>query len=156
MEDFILYKAFPSGGTVSLMSGLDKTSSDYNDLISIACCFARTGKNVKVLAPVHYKDPQYRRVFGALIGTRYERKCPDLIIDGNYYEYESYVRPWTKRKTSNMITNGLRQSDRIILDNREKASSRWLSRSIRARLKINAPIKEVWAFDGFDVVRLHP
>ena len=118
MEDFILYKTFPSGGTVSLMTGLDKTSSDYNDLLSIACCFAHTGKNVN--------------------------------------EYESYVRPWAKRKTSNMIINGLRQSDRIILDNRENVSSRWLSRSIRARLKINAPIKEVWAFDGFDVVRLHP
>ena len=57
MEDFILYKAFPSGGKVSLMTGLDKTSSDYDDLISIACCFARTGRDVKVLAPVHYKDP---------------------------------------------------------------------------------------------------
>ena len=100
MDDFILYKTFPSGGTVSLMTGLDKTSSDYNDLLSIACCFAHTGKNVN--------------------------------------EYESYVRPWAKR------------------NNRENVSSRWLSRSIRARLKINAPIKEVWAFDGFDVVRLHP
>ena len=138
------------------MTGLDKTSSDYGDLLSIASCFARKGKEVRILAPIHYKDPIYHRVFGLLTGTRYERKCPDLLIDGVFYEYESYVRPWTKRKTSNMIINGLRQSDRIILDNRENVSYRWLSRSIRARLKINAPIKEVWAFDGFDVVRLHP
>ena len=87
---------------MSLMTGLDKTSSDYDELISIACCFAHTGKNVKVLAPVHYKDPQYRRVFGALIGTRYERKCPDLLINDIFYEYESYIRPFSPGKLSDM------------------------------------------------------
>ena len=78
------------------------------------------------------------------------------MIDGSYYEYESYVRPWTKRKLSNMLTDGLRQSDRIILDNREGASYRQIIRSIRARLNINAQIKEVWLYDGDSVIDIYP
>jgi len=55
-----------------------------------------------------------------------------------------------------MITDGLRQSDRIILDNRNGASYRQINRSIRARLKINAQIKEVWIYDGDNVVDIYP
>jgi hypothetical protein len=28
----------------------------------------------------------------------YERKCPDLIINGQYYEYENYRPPFKKEK----------------------------------------------------------
>ena len=77
-------------------------------------------------------------------------------IDGNYYEYESYVRPWTKRKLSNMISDGLRQSDRIILDNRDGVSIRQIIRNVRLRLNINAQIKEVWIYDGDGVIDLYP
>ena len=55
-----------------------------------------------------------------------------------------------------MITDGLRQSDRIILDNRDGASYRQINRSIYARLKINAQIKEVWIYDGDSVVDIYP
>ena len=99
------------------MSGLDKTNSDYNDLISIACYFAKKGKRVHVLPTLHYKDTRYRDVYGPLIGTIYYRKCPDLLIDGEYYEYESYERPFKAKKISHMIKRGAGQSDRIIIDN---------------------------------------
>ena len=127
-------------GSVRIMGGMDMSKPDTVDLIHIAECFARMGCEVVIL----------------LIGTKYERKCPDLMIDGYYYEYESYVRPWAKRKLSNMITDGLRQSDRIILDNRDGASYRQIIRSIRARLNINAQIKEVWIYDGDSVVDIYP
>ena len=45
-NDFILYKHFSGKGYVYLMAGLDKTNSDYNDLLSIACYFAKKGKTV--------------------------------------------------------------------------------------------------------------
>ena len=90
------------------------------------------------------------------MGTKYERKCPDLMINGRFYEYESYVRPWAKRKLSNMITDGLRQSDRIIIDNRTGASCRQILRSIRSRLNINAQIQEVWIYDGENVIEIYP
>ena len=143
-------------GSVRMMDGLDLSKPDSTDLKHIAECFARMGCEVVILHPVHYKSPEYAAIYGPLLGTKYERKCPDLLIDGNYYEYESYVRPWAKRKLSNMITDGLRQSDRIILDNRDGASFRQILRSVRARLKINAPIKEVWVYDGDSVVDLYP
>ena len=126
MEDFVLYKTFPSGGKVYLMTGLDKTSSDYSDLLSIAFYFARKGKEVSILAPIHYKDPIYQRVFGLLTGTHYERKCPDLLIDGVFYEYESYSRPFKARKICHMVRRGSVQSERIIIDNNKGVSERLL------------------------------
>lgn len=143
-DPFVLYKQFPNGGKIWLMLGLDDSGSDYDDILAIAECLAHSGHEVKVLHAVHYKDPLYREVYGELIGTRYYRKCPDLLINGELYEYESYVRPWTKRKLSNMLTNGLRQSDRIIIDNRGGTSVRQISRAVQSRLNVNATIEEFW------------
>ena len=143
-------------GKVRIMEGFEESKPDAADLKHIAECFARMGSDVVILKPIHFKSPEYAVVYGSLIGTKFERKCPDLMIDGNYYEYESFVRPWAKRKLSNMITSGLRQSDRIILDNRDGASHRQILRSIRARLNINAQIKEVWVYDGDGVVDVYP
>ena len=150
MEDFILYKTFPSGGTVSVMTGLDKTSSDYNDLVSIACFFARVGKDVKVLAPVHYRDPMYSRIFGSLIGSRYERKCPDLLIDGVFYEYESYSRPFKARKICHMVRRGSEQSERIIIDNNKGVSDRLLMDRIQRILNdqsFKRKILEIYVYE---------
>ena len=154
-EQFVLYKDYPRGGKIWLMLGLDTSGLDYNDLICIAECFAEKGHEVKVLHAVHYKDPIYREVFRELIGTRYYRKCPDLMVDGDLFEYESYVRPWNKRKLSNMLTNGLRQSDKIIIDNREGTGVRQIKRAIQSRLYVNATITEVWMYDGNNVVEVY-
>ena len=143
-------------GRVTVMPGVDSNKPDFKDLKHIASCFARMGSEVKVLCPLHFKSPEYNEVYGGLIGTKYYRKCPDLLVDGKYYEYESYVRPWNKRKLSNMITDGLRQSDCIILDNRDGASFRQILRSIRARKNVNAQISEVWVYDGDGVVDIYP
>lgn len=44
------------------MKGLDKSKSDYNDLIVIANCFARLGHTVKILRSLHYKDSLYKEI----------------------------------------------------------------------------------------------
>ena len=154
-DPFILYKQYPSGGKVWLMLGLVSSGSDYDDILAIAKCMAEKGHEVKVLHAVHYRDPLYRVVYGKLIGTRYYRKCPDLLLDGELYEYESYVRPWTKRKLSNMLTNGLRQSERVIIDDREGTSIRQIARAVQSRLNVNATIREVWIFDGIEVINIY-
>ena len=134
------------------MPGLDKTNSDYNDLISIACCFANIGKEVKVLSPIHYKDPKYHEVFGALIGTEYYRKCPDLLVDGEFYEYESYERPFEMEKVERMITRGAKQSSDIVIDIRESLATRKVVNNKIERLKgqksFKSTITTVWIFDG--------
>ena len=107
MEDsygvFVLYKLYPSGGKILKMKGLEGNGSDYKDIMAIAIFLAKKGHEVKVLHAVHYKDPLYRLVYGNLIGTRYFRKCPDLLVDGLFYEYESYDRPFKSRKISHML-----------------------------------------------------
>ena len=143
-------------GSVIIMDGFDVSKPDSSDLLHIAECFARMGAEVTILHPIHFKSSEYKAVYGPLLGTKYERKCPDLMIDDLYYEYESYVRPWTKRKLSNMISDGLRQSDRIILDNRDGTSMRQILRSIYSRLSINAQIREVWIYDGDGVIDIYP
>ena len=87
---FVLYKQYTSGGKIWLMLGLDTAGSDYEDILAIANCLAETGHEVRILHAVHYKDTLYREVFGELIGTRYYRKCPDLLVDGCFVEYESF------------------------------------------------------------------
>ena len=79
-ELFVLFKQYPSGGTVWLMLGLDATGSDYDDILAIADCMAKAGHEVKVLHAVHYKDPVYHEVFGELIGTRYYRNVQTFLL----------------------------------------------------------------------------
>ena len=134
------------------MAGLDKTNSDYNDLLSIACHFARNGKNVKVLAPIHYKDPRYHEIFGALIGTEYYRKCPDLLIDGEFYEYESYEAPFEIEKVERMVSRGAKQSSDIVIDVRESSVTKKVVNNKIQRLKgqksFQSTINSVWIYDG--------
>lgn len=145
---FSIRKSFKNGGVIMVMNGVDKGRTDYRDIITIAILFAKMDLIVKVLSPVHYKSKDYLQVFGGLIGTKHERKCPDLLIDHNYYEYESYERPWNKRKISSMISHGLQQASRIIIDNNKGASDRFIRKCIMARLNIhNQHIDEVWIYE---------
>lgn len=154
-EIFIKYKQYSGQGTVFIMKGLDKSKSDYNDLIVIANCFARLGHTVKILRSLHYKDSLYKEVYGSLIGTRYYRKCPDLLVDNYFYEYESYEKPWRKKKIQRMLTHGTRQSSRIIINNNKGAVDRHIRKLIMARVNLNAPIDEVWKYEKGEIHLLY-
>lgn len=152
---FTLYKSFPNGGSVHLMSGLDKSSPDYDDLLSIACLFAKEGKAAKVLSPIHYKDPKYHEVFGSLIGTMYYRKCPDLLIDGIFYEYESCEPPFETGKLERMIARGSKQACDIVIDVREMSvTNKRINGKIqrlREQKSFEGTINSVWIYDGAKV-----
>jgi hypothetical protein len=146
---FNMYKKFKDGGIIEIIDGYKK-KSDHKDLVSISRFFAQNGDEVKITTPIHYKDKKYREVFGGLIGTRYERKCPDFIINGMYYEYESYEPPFNKEKISNMISNGLRQSSNIIINNNKGASDRYIRRNIIQRVNkrnFRFDIDKVWLYE---------
>lgn len=149
---FTLYKTFPNGGSVLLMSGLDTTTPDYNDLLTIGCLFAKEGKEVKVLSSIHYKDSRYHEVFGSLIGTMYYRKCPDLLVDGDFYEYESCEPPFETGKLERMIARGSKQASDIVIDVREISVSRkrinGKIQRLREQKTFEGTINSVWAFDG--------
>ena len=144
---FVLYKQFPSGGKIWLMLGLETTGSDYEDILAIANCLAESGHEVKVLHAVHYKDPVYREVFGELIGTKYYRKCPDLLVDGDFVEYESFNSEQPKNAFRNMLHKGLAQSDRIILRQCDLTDG-YMLRTIIGYIQHGYPVSIVKIFDG--------
>jgi hypothetical protein len=148
-KGFSIYKEYSNGGRIEIMDGY-AGKSDHKDLRTIAGEWAMEGKVVQITTAVHYKDPLYGRVFGALNGTKYGRKCPDLIVNGKFYEYESYVPPFKKEKISHMIGKGTVQSSRIIINNNKGASDRYLLKNIHNRLKdknFKNNIDEVWTYE---------
>ena len=146
-ELFSLFKSFETGGSIYMMRGLDKSKPDFKTLLTLATLFAREGHKVTILTDCHFKSNEYQTVFGSLNGTKYERKCPDLLIDGNFYEYEGFVKPWNIKKVSRMFTHGLKQSDRLIINNTKGCSDRYIRRQIVDRLNINMTIKEIWTYE---------
>ena len=153
-ELFVLYQQYRGGGIIWLMLGTEQDSSDYNDIIAIAKCFAANGHEVKVLHAVHYRDPLYKMVFGDLIGTRYYRKCPDLLIDGEYVEYESYVTDQPKKALKNMLHNGLSQSDSIILRHC-KLTEGYMRQQVQGQIQKGITVANVWIFDGREIRLLY-
>jgi hypothetical protein len=145
---FTTYKDFGnSGGQIKIMEGYTK-KYDHKDLFAIARIFAEKGDKVQITTDIHFKDKKYKEVFGGLNGTPYERKCPDLIINGKFYEYESYEPPFGKNKISNMISKGLKQSSRIIINNNKGGKDMYIGRNIHNRV-INEKqhIDEVWLYE---------
>ena len=151
---FVLYKQYPSGGKIWLMLGLETTGSDYNDILAIANCLAKEGHEVKVLHAVHYKDPIYREVFGELIGTKYYRKCPDLLVDGEFVEYESYIIAQPKKAFRNMLHYGLKQSNAIII-RQCNLTDGYMIRNILSKKEKGVSVSKVWVFDGHNLRPLY-
>lgn len=144
----VLLKEFKNGGSLSEYDTIPHDNSDYKALRTIGRYFASQGSEVCLTPRVHFKDAKYRDIYASLIGTPYERKCPDLLIDGIFYEYESFVRPWSKKKVGRMLSHGMRQSDRIIVDNTRGCSHRFIRKMIVARQnENNLPISEVWIYE---------
>jgi hypothetical protein len=147
---FITYKEFGnSGGQIETIEGYTK-KNDHKDLFAIARIFAEKGNKVQITTDVHFKDEKYKQVFGKLDGTLYEHKCPDLIINGKFYEYERYMSPFKKEKISHMIKKGSIQSSRIIINNNKGASDRYIRRNIIKRINdknFKYDIDEVWLYE---------
>ena len=133
-----------------MMLGIDTSGSDYEEILIIANCLAEVGHEVKVLHAVHYKDNLYREVFGELVGTRYYRKCPDLLVDGNFFEYESYTTDQPKKAFRNMLHNGLAQSDHIIL-RQCNLTDGYMIQQIHGQIINGIPVSSVWLFNGREI-----
>ena len=149
----VLLKEFKNGGSLSEYDTIPHDNSDYKALRTIGRYFASQGSEVCLTPRVHFKDAKYRDIYASLIGTPYERKCPDLLIDGMFYEYESFVRPWSKKKVGRMLSHGLVQSDRIIIDNSKGCSHRYIKKLVGTRMR-NTRIEEVWLYEKGKLVPL--
>jgi hypothetical protein len=149
--NFELFKKYKNGGEVLIHPSVDRKGSDYKQLITIANQFAKEGKLVRLTPSVHFKSEAYAQIYGSLLNTPYYRKCPDLQVDGLFYEFESFVPPFNKKKISHMIKKGTGQSSRIVINNSKGASDRFILRNILERMSdknFHYEINEVWLYEN--------
>jgi hypothetical protein len=144
---FILKKSYKNGGTLYVHQDADTDKTDYRGIYNICNEFAKKGHEVKITPRVHIKSPDYDVIYGNLKGTRYYGKCPDFCVNDLFYEFEGYQPPWRKKKLNRMITNGVKQSDRIVIDNNKGASTRKVKKAIYNHLNIGDNISELWVLE---------
>lgn len=128
--------------------------SDYKKLVQIAEYFARAGKTA-TLTPKTTRPPkfEYKDIYGSLVGTKYEGKCPDLNVDGVWYEHEGFITDNPKRALKNMLNDGLKQSCRIIIDQPE-LTDRYILHNILTRSRAGQEIRELWIRNKDRTMRL--
>lgn len=135
-------------GAVTISPLINRADSDFKDLEKIAGLFADMGRDVK-LTPKRKRriEFDYDSVYGSLKDTKYYGKCPDMRVGDKWYEYESYRSENPKNAFRNMLSHGLRKSDRLVIK-RPKLGWRYMLRSVLNRVTAGQAITEIWLFDG--------
>lgn len=147
-DGFKLEHKAENGGSLYIHQDVEKDKTDYKDMKRICLQFAKTGHEVRMTPRLHYRSEEYKKIYGSLTGTKFEKKCPDFSVDGVFYEYEGFAKPWNKKKIRNMISHGLKQSDRIVINNTKGCSDRYLRKAIVARLRFpEIKVSEVWVYE---------
>lgn len=131
-------------GEVRISHLVNDKDADYQKLIQVAEFFAKDGATA-TLTPKMARPPkfQYECVYKSLVGTKYEGKCPDVNVNGEWYEHEGFTSSNPKNAFRNMMRDGLLQSNRIVID-RPDLTERYMRRSIFGRVERGEDIKEVW------------
>lgn len=142
-------------GNIRISNLVSKNDSDYDKLYQVAEHFAKDGAEV-ILTPKMSRPPKfkYECFYKSLMGTQYEGKCPDLCVDGRWYEHEGFVSKDPKRAFRNMMNDGLKQSDRLIID-KPNLTDAFMKRIIYQRIKDGQQISEVWLRTEEDIKLLY-
>jgi hypothetical protein len=144
---------YENGGRIEVYPQVDTSASDYKNIL--ACCdyFAKQG--AKTVITPHFSEtvgnPIYHIIYASLEGTKFWGRCPDFNVGGLWYEHEGYDvnKDLTDRKKradtfSEMITRGVRQSDRIIVEDCG-VGRRWAKKTVYSRVHFEKQnIKEVY------------
>ena len=131
-------------GKIRINKMVNRADSDFDKLYQIAEYFAERGSIVEL--PPKSSRPEkfvYDCIYKELKGTKYYGKCPDLKIDGVFYEHEGFVTNNPKRAFSNMVSHGLKQSNRIIVE-KPNLTEAYMKRVIKQRIMERHTIDEVW------------
>ena len=133
-----------NGGEIRISNLVNRKDSDFQSLYEDAMFFAKQGK-VASLTPKkrRYTLFEYDCYYSSLKGTPFYGKCPDLNIDGVWYEHEGFTSDNPKRALRNMLNHGLKQCGRLIIDKPDLTDS-YIKRIIGNKISINPNIKEVW------------
>jgi hypothetical protein len=136
------------GKPIKISTLVKKTDSDYDDLVKIATEFSKNGFEVsmtpKMTRPTSF---EYDCYYSDLRGTMYENKCPDFNINGEWYDYKGFTSENPKNALSNMLSKGLKQSDKLILQQSELTDG-FILRRIYGRIKDGQNVSEIWLWNG--------
>ena len=147
-DGFKLERKYKNGGALYIHRETEKSTGDYKAILTMSRQFAKEGSEVKITPRLHIKSEAYETVYAKLIGSKYEGKCPDFEVDGKFYEYEGFVKPWKKRKIKNMLTHGMKQSPNVVIDNTKGCSDRFIRSTIIKKLQANnGVLNEVWIYE---------
>ena len=151
-DGFKLEHNFKNGGKLYVHPDIDKDKADYKDMKRICLQLAKMGHEVRMTPRLHCKSEEYKQIYGSLIGTKYEKKCPDFSVDGVFYEYEGFVKPWNKKKVGHMLSHGLQQSSRVVINNTKGCSDRFIRKAVMARIHLpGQEVNEVWIYEKGNV-----
>jgi hypothetical protein len=121
----ITIREYENGGKIQQYQAVDTSAGDYPKVF--ACCdyFARRGATA-IITPRYNAtvvNREYAAVYASLKGTPFWGRCPDFSINGVWYEHEGFDEtkdlsdPNKRADTfSKMIKRGIKQSDRLIVD----------------------------------------
>lgn len=148
-------------GEVQVPKLVKTTDSDFKKLVQVAAFFAIDGAKV-VLTPKMTRPPlfAYKEYYASLIGTKFEGKCPDILVYNKingmetWYEHEGFVSKNPKNAFRNMLNDGLKQSNRLIID-KPNLTEAFMKRIINQRVKTGQDIKEVWVRNNNSIYLLY-
>ena len=153
-EPFRIVATFENGGRLFIHKNVSERDSDYHKLHAAALFFAEQGRHV-VLTPKLTRSPnfEYAHIYGSLMGTKYEGKCPDMLIDGKWYEHEGFTSDNPKNAFRNMLTHGLKQASRLIIEAPE-LTDRYMRRIINNRIATKQEIDEILILEKSGEIRV--
>ncbi len=146
---FLEVKKYKGGGTVHIHKDINTDDRDFRHLVNSAKYFAKK-RNAKVeLMPIlHRNSSEYKSLYAELINTKFEGKCPDLRINGKFYEHEGFTTTKPKKAVKNMLNRGLKQATSVIIED-SGVTDAYLLRNIKDRVfQFNQNIDEVWLKKG--------
>lgn len=147
-DGFKLERKYKNGGALYIHPEVEKGKGDYKTILTMSRQLAKQGHKVRITPRLHVKSEEYKVIYASLIGTRYEGKCPDFEVDGVFYEYEGFSKPWKKRKVKNMLTHGMKQSPNVVIDNTKGCSDRFIRSTVIKKLQANnGVLSEVWIYE---------
>lgn len=126
-------------------------ATDFPDLKIIAKHFMGKGEKTYIMPKItHYDNDLYKYLFQ---GAN-ERKCPDLLISGKWFEYESY-ESLGENTLNRMVNRAISQANNIIVDVRKtQYTIRDVSDKVRAKNNIGIKTSSAYALTVNGIVKV--
>lgn len=144
-------------GSVEIHELVDQQANDFNRVLTIAKDFANKGKLVQILPKFNSTEnsERYQVLYSDLKKTKYWGKCPDLRIDGVFFEHEGFTSDNAKRALKNMLNRGLKQSSFLIIEDCG-INENFIVRNIKNRIFLEKQkIDEVYILKGTKIKRIY-